>query len=298
VIEAAIVVARLLQYAGAAILFGAPLLFVYALPATGPAAASARGWPRPLVAWAALVLAVSSVVAIAAQASLFAGSWRDGLTGEALGAVVSSMDFGKAALARAGAAVLALVLLAVLHGRAAWLALASSGAVAAASLAWMGHAAASEASGHLVADVIHALAASAWIGALVALLATAGERGGTAARRAALHRALLCFSAVGPALVAALVLTGLVNAWALVGPGELTALPSTAYGRALMVKLALFAAMLALAVANRWRFTALAAQPGASLGPLRRSLALETGAGLAVLATVAWLGTQVPPAGA
>jgi putative copper resistance protein D len=171
---------------------------------------------------------------------------------------------------------------------------AGAGAVAAASLAWMGHAAASESTAHLVADAIHALAAAAWIGALVALVALAGER--SSASRAALHRALLRFSAVGPALVAAIVLSGRANAWVLVGPDNFAALPATPYGRALLVKLALFAAMLALAGANRFRLTARAAQPGASLAPLRRSLALETSAGLAVMATVAWLGTQVPPA--
>lgn len=287
-IEAAIVAARLLQYAGASVLFGSSLLLLAALPAE-----SARSWPRPLLAWAAALLALASVAAIAAQASLFAGSWRDGLTGEALGAVVSSMDFGKAAVVRAGAAVLALVLLTVLR-RGAWLAVAAMGAVAAVSLAWMGHAAASESTAHLVADAVHALAAAGWVGALVALLAMAGER--SSASRAALHRALLKFSAIGPALVATIVLTGLVNAWVLVGPDNLGGLPSTPYGRALIIKLVLFAAMLALAAANRFRFTALAAGAGSSLRPLRRSLALETGAGLAVLATVAWLGTQVPPA--
>ncbi len=290
-IEAAILAARLLQYAGAATLFGSSLFMAYALPAAGPA----RAWPRPLLAWAAAVLAAASVAAIAAQASLFAGSWRDGLTGEALGAVIASMDFGRAAVARAGAALLALALLAVLgRGRGTWLAVAGTGAAAAASLAWMGHAAASESTTHLVADAIHALAAAGWIGALVALVALAGER--SSASRAALHRALLRFSAVGPALVAAIVLTGVVNAWVLVGPDELAAPPTTPYGRALLLKLALFAAMLALAARNRWRLTALAGQSGTSLAPLRRSLALETVAGFAVLATVAWLGTQVPPA--
>jgi putative copper resistance protein D len=288
VIEAAIVVARALQYAGASILFGSALFHLYALPAP-------RVWSRPLLASAAAVLAVASVAAVAAQASLFAGSWSDGLTREAIGAVLSSMAFGKAAVVRAAAALLALALLAVLRGRTAWVAGAVTGAVAAASLAWMGHAAASESLVHLIGDAIHAVAAAAWIGALVALLALSAKRGDDAGR-AVLHRALLRFSAIGPALVAAIMLSGLLNAWVLVGPDHVTALSETGYGRALLVKLALFAAMLALAAANRFRLTKLAARPGASLGPLRRSLALETGAGLMVLAAVAWLGTQVPPA--
>src|SRR5690606_19072303 len=138
-LEAAVLAVRFLQYAGAAILFGAPLFFVYALPAGTPAP---RG-SRALVGGAAALLAAASALAIAAQASLFAGSIAGGLTSEALGAVVTYMAFGKAALVRAGAALVALGLLLVLpRGRRGWLAVAAAGAVAAASLGWMGHAAA------------------------------------------------------------------------------------------------------------------------------------------------------------
>ncbi|HEY6814960.1 MAG TPA: copper homeostasis membrane protein CopD [Croceibacterium sp.] len=301
-IEAAILVARLLQYLGAAILFGSSLFFLYALPPTGPAAASVRGWARPLLVGAAVILAASSAGAVAAQASLFAGSWSDGLTREAIGAVVSSMDFGKAAVVRLGAAMAALALLIALpRGRAAWSAAAGAGAVASASLAWMGHAAATEgpwAAPHRVADAIHALAAAAWIGALVVLLRMASERGAGSVQHTALRSALLRFSVVGPLLVTAIVLTGFVNAWVLVGPGGIGALAATPYGLTLLLKLALFAAMVALAAANRFLFTALTAQPGLSLGPLRLSLALETAAGFAVLGVVARLGTLVPPTAA
>ena len=281
---------RFLQYAGAAILFGAPLFFVYALPAGTPAP---RG-SRALVGGAAALLAAASALAIAAQASLFAGSIAGGLTSEALGAVVTYMAFGKAALVRAGAALVALGLLLVLpRGRRGWLAVAAAGAVAAASLGWMGHAAASEgslAAVHLVADGLHVLAACAWLGALAAFVLLARD----GARRAELHSALRTFSAMGPALIALLVLSGLVNAWILVGPDSIADLFRTAYGRVLLAKLALFAGMLLLAVANRYRHTPAVADE-APLGPVRRSLAAEMGIGLAVLALVAWLGTLAPP---
>ncbi len=281
---------RFLQYAGAAILFGAPLFFVYALPAGTPAP---RG-SRALVGGAAALLAAASALAIAAQASLFAGSIAGGLTSEALGAVVTYMAFGKAALVRAGAALVALGLLLVLpRGRRGWLAVAAAGAVAAASLGWMGHAAASEgslAAVHLVADGLHVLAACAWLGSLAAFVLLARD----GARRAELHSALRTFSAMGPALIALLVLSGLVNAWILVGPDSIADLFRTAYGRVLLAKLALFAGMLLLAVANRYRHTPAVADE-APLGPVRRSLAAEMGIGLAVLALVAWLGTLAPP---
>jgi putative copper resistance protein D len=284
-LEAAVIAARLLQYFGAAIVFGSPLFFVYALRGQAP-----RG-SRGLVAGACVVLTMASLLAVAAQASLFAGSFARGVTGESIGAVVSYMPLGKAALVRAGAAALALVLVL----RRAWIGATVPGAVAAASLAWLGHAAATEgplATLHLVSDALHALAACAWIGALAGFVLLMRDR---QTSREVLHAALLRFSALGPWLVALLVFTGFINGWVLVGPSHLGEILSTEYGRVLLAKLALFAAMLLLAAKNRFRHTAPVAV-GAPLDALRSSLALETSAGLGVLALVAWLGTLAPPA--
>jgi putative copper resistance protein D len=289
-LETTVLAVRFLQYAGAAVLFGAPLFFVYAL---APGQRAPRG-SRAMVICAAVLLAVASALAIAAQASLFAGSIAGGLSTEALGAVVEYMAFGKAALVRACAALLALALLLVSpRGRPGWMAVTAAGAVAAASLGWMGHAAASEgalAAVHLAADILHVLAACAWLGALAAFVLLARDGG----RRADLYSALRTFSAMGPALIALLVLSGLANAWILVGPDHIGDLVRTAYGRVLLAKLALFVGMLLLAAANRYRHTPAVAD-GAPLGSVRRSLAGEAGIGLAVLALVAWLGTLAPP---
>ena len=69
------------------------------------------------------------------------------------------------------------------------------------------------------------------------------------------HRALHGFGTVGTIVVAALVITGLINAWLLVGPDNISALRTTFYGRLLLAKLALFAAMLGFAALNRFRLT-------------------------------------------
>lgn len=293
-LEAAIVAARLLQYTGATVLFGSSLFFVYALPAEGPGSARETRWTRPLLLASAVVLALGSLLAIAAQASLFAGSFREGLATGALGDVVRYMDLGKAAVVRTGAAVLAMfALTAIARGRSAWLTAAAFGAIAAASLAWMGHAAASDGPSrpvHLVSDVLHVLAACAWLGALAAFVPLVLG----AQPRKTLLAALRRFSAIGPLLVAVLVLTGAVNSWVLVGIENLGTLAQTPYGRVLLAKLGLFAVMLALAAANRLRHThALAG--GAPLSAIRWSLAVEAGAGLGVLGLVAWLGTLAPP---
>lgn len=298
-IEPAIVVTRWLQYSGAAVLFGLPLFLIYA----GSAAGSGLRSRKILAATAALV-AVASLMAIGLQASLFGESLSDGFSPEAFTNIVAYMSLGKAALVRAVAAGLALVLLAAgSPGRPLWLATAALGGVAAASLAWMGHGAATEGTAgtvHLAADIVHCLAAGIWVGFLLGFtmsLAVASDR----AAFAALHRALAGFASIGTVLVALLLATGLVNAWFLVGPAPPSALLSTPYGRWLALKIALFLAMLGLAAANRFILTPrLAAQvdgtgPLPSLAALRRSVALETALGVGILALVAWLGTLAPP---
>ena len=289
-LEAAIVAVRLLQYGGAMVLFGSSLFFVYAAPAL---------WPRRLLVCAAALLALSSLLAIGAQASLFAGSLAAGFTGEALGAVVSSMDLGKAAVVRSVAAALALVMLFAPEIRLTRPAVIGLAAVATASLAWMGHGAAGENPLQLAADIIHALAAAIWLGALAGFVVLLRQR----TELARLHGALRRFSQIGIPLVAVLVLSGFANSWFLVGPDHLTGLATTPYGRVLLAKLALFAGMLVLAARNRNRHTPaiaadLAASPGnpAAIARLRRSILTETALGLGVLAAVAWLGTLPPPA--
>jgi copper resistance protein D len=187
-LESALIVARLLQYLGAAVLFGSSLFFVYALPASGPGSAQASR-----LAWlptaGAGVLGVSALLGLAAQASVLAGSFAEGLTAEAIGAVVAYMDLGKAAVVRMLAAVAALACLVLLAPRrSTWVAAGSLGAIATASLAWMGHAAATEgqlATVHLTSDVVHVLAAGLWIGALAVFLPLllAGDRARPNVRR-------------------------------------------------------------------------------------------------------------------
>lgn len=74
----------------------------------------------------------------------------------------------------------------------------------------------------------------------------------------------------------------------------------TPYGKLLIIKLLLFVGMLALAGLNRWRLTpglGIAIRNGdtaSAIIGLRRSLLVEGGAALAILALVAWLGTLDP----
>lgn len=191
--------------------------------------------------------------------------------------------------------------------RARWLpVVVASSAVALASLAWTGHGSVGERMpgwGHLGADILHLIASSAWVGALVGLILLVSR---PVARIDSehldlTHRALHGFGAVGTIVVATIVVTGLINSWFMVGIGNVATLATTLYGQLLLAKLALFAVMLALAALNRFHLTPsfersiAAADHRGALGTLRRSLAAETACVTVILALVAWLGTLAPP---
>jgi len=178
--------------------------------------------------------------------------------------------------------------------------------VALGSIAWTGHGAAGDGlvgAGHLIADIAHLLAVGVWLGALagfVALLFAAGSAYSSdqlSIAAAALRR----FAFTGSIAVAAIVLTGLVNSVLLFDITRPGLIISSPYGELLMVKLGLFTAMLALAATNRFRLTPALTQAigtgetSAALAALRRSLAVESGTAIGILALVAWLGTLAPP---
>jgi len=294
VIEAAVIVLRLFQYAAGSILMGSALFVLYALPRQN----SRPSWAKPLLAAAALSLTVSALASYLAQTALLAGSWHDALAADALGAVLS-ISLGKAVLVRAGAAALAALMLIVARpGRPSWVTSAALGTAAVVTFGWMGHGADGVPWLQLIGDIVHVLAAATWIGALVAFLfvmRSATEPSNITVLQEALRR----FSAGGVPLVALLVLSGLINSWFLVGVDNVASLLATGYGRLLSLKVALFAGMLGLAALNRNRHTpAIERTHGepAAIRTLRRSVALEFALGLSVLAAVAWLGTLAPPA--
>lgn len=214
--------------------------------------------------------------------------------------VLTRTTFGLVADLRLALALLLAAALAFASATAASRTIALAGAAALlASLAWSGHAAGTVGLAgplHLAADALHLLAAGAWIGGLVPLalvLASARHDGEWAAFAAKIVRR---FSLMGIVSVATLVATGAVNAWFLVGSWR--ALTGTGYGRLLLVKLGLFAALLALAAVNRLHLTPRLASPAPAqaraLHLLVRSCMMEIALGALVFAVVGALGTLHP----
>jgi|APAra7269097235_1048549.scaffolds.fasta_scaffold00107_41 putative copper resistance protein D len=303
--ETAIVLLRWAQYAASFVLMGGALFSVYALPAQGLSSAAALGWPRRLLTGAGALLAVTSLVGLFLQTANVAGSFSAAVDPATLVSVLTEMAMGASSLARALAAMLSVVLLLGLRpGRSTWLLASALGAITTASMAWMGHGAASEGRDgviHLSADILHLMAAAVWIGALAFFAGLAVQRPLGEDRLRDFHSALAGFSGVGSAVVAMLVASGLVNSWFLVGPSGWPALATSLYGQLLVLKLAVFVAMALVAAANRFRLTpALRAglddpgQANAALAHLRRSLLLEFGAALTLALLVAWLGRLAP----
>jgi putative copper resistance protein D len=255
------------------------------------------------VAWISLTIAVvSGVIWILLQAAAMSGlSLKEAMAGDVLSAVVNETQFGVVSEIRL---VLAIILAGCLMvDRLAplrWPGLASALGLIAA-IAWTGHAG----SGvgelgvlQLAADVLHLIAAAAWLGGLVslALLLAAARHHDALAWASVARDATRRFSTLGIVSVGTILATGMVNSWILVG--SLHALTVTEYGRLLMLKIALFAAMLLIAGVNRfWLTPRLALRSGIEPRALRRLVrnsTIEIALGLAIFAIVGALGTMHP----
>lgn len=263
---------------------------------------------RPWLLGTGLLALLLSGIAIALLAAAMAGTPPWPIDREAIGLLLSASATGTAWKVRMVALVVAAIaaLMAARRTMPLGLVALSSGA-GLATLAWTGHGAMDEGTTgwvHLTADILHLLSAGAWGGALLGLglLVTRPSHRTDAAHLTLTHRALHGFGAVGTIIVGTIVITGLLNAWLLVGFAKLPRLGATLYGQLLIAKLALFAVMLGLASLNRFRLTPTFKQSIASgdyrgaLSTLRWSLAFETTCVVSIMGLVAWLGTLAPPA--
>lgn len=170
----------------------------------------------------------------------------------------------------------------------------------AGSLAWAGHAAATEGfdgTVHLGSDALHLVAAGTWLGALwpLAILLGWARRAGDPASAVIAHQATRRFSILGIISVAAILVSGVVNTYEILGTLAISI--GTDYNRLLLMKIGLFVAMLALAAFNRQRLTPRLSSEGDRMRALRqleRNSLTEVGLGLLILGIVAVLG-RIPP---
>jgi putative copper resistance protein D len=300
---AALVASRFIHYGAVTVLFGAALfpLYAYREPDEEPAAL-ARHRVRWMASAAAAAL-LSGLLWLAFSTAGMTGDAADAVSPAAIWTVVSEMAFGRIWAARMVLALVILVAVLASDGRRRGLIAGLTGGLL-ASIALTGHAQAQAGAArivHILADGLHLIAAGAWLGALVAIgdLVRWAARAGVN-ERLVLAKAVRRFSRIGYGAVAALIGSGLVNAAFLVG--SLGGLVGGVYGRVLLVKLGLFAAMLVFAAVNRlWISPALDAPHDIHSAPpwlirLRRNVIAEQALGALVLAAVALMGILAPPA--
>lgn len=300
------VTVRTALYVDLMLLFGLPLFGLYSLRRAERQSVLPF---RALIAGLAVLGLALSALGIAALTAAMAGVSLSGIDRETLSMVITQTSIGTAWQVRTAALLMTLGFAWAAGqrtGAASFAVMTGAAGIALASLAWTGHGAASEGRGglvHLWADIFHLLAAGAWIGGIAAFgwLLLRPVAAMTEDHLRLSHRALDRFSVIGSIVVGVIVASGLVNSYMLVGPMHVLELPFTRYGQLLLIKLALFAAMVALAAANRFRLTpaletALAHGDAVSaVAALRRSMAWEAGAALAILGLVAWMGMLAPP---
>jgi putative copper resistance protein D len=272
-------------------------------------------WTLRCTRWSAVAGVVSGLAWLALVAAQMSGTpIGQALSRAAFTTVLADTHFGQVSQFRLIDIVLllvyAIVLLQARRNYAPWR--HAGGAIVAASslasIAWLGHAAATERAVrwlHLTCDAVHLLAAGGWLGALVALawLSRSSARDHPKALRDVTAAAAARFSLLGIACVGGLVITGIGNAWFLMK--SLSALLDTPYGRILLLKLALFAGMLGIAIVNRQILTprlVRAARNGDEHAGsvlhrrLQRNISAETALGILVVLLVGALGITQPGA--
>jgi copper resistance protein D len=259
---------------------------------------SSPGFRRLALIMMAVMVAAFAIWLPIQAASMSGGEVVSSIFDGTLGTVLFSTRFGHVWIAR-------LVLIAVaiaalfwerLRGAPIVAALAANGALAMNAAA--GHAGASEGLDgaiQLGGDMLHLLAVGAWLGGLLpfAWMMTRYNRVAGADLGEA-YEATQRFSLLGLVCVGVILATGSINSWFLVG--SVPALIGTDYGQLLLIKIALFVVIVAIATVNRLRLTPLVRE-GSRKGllALRRNAVGETVLGAAIVGIVAVLGT-LPPA--
>jgi putative copper resistance protein D len=307
-IDLGLVAARLLHYAAMTTLAGVSFFPLYAYAFAEPKKLSRRRQAVLLPASAAALL--SGLLWFVFSVANMSGAWADVADHEVLWTVLNETTFGGVWMARM---LLAVLIVGVTAGRPSRMGIAGRDLVTAflaavllASLAGTGHAQIEEGWTkivHIASDAAHLLAAGAWLGGLVPLgFILLDYSRGDREPIVDVDRVLMRFSSMGYVAVATLIVSGLVNSWFLVG--SVSSLLRTPYGQILLGKLALFAAMLALAAANRfWLVPRLiktredSGEPAGWLGRLRYHVVGEQFLGLMVLLAVSVLGTMRPAVG-
>jgi len=275
-------------------LFGTLVFLTLVAPAAvAEAAKEAPHLQRQLLRVARISAVLALIVGIAwiaVESAVIAGAGSVAMTLQALPVVALRTQFGQWLLVRG---VLLLAVTPLLRPRRA----GNAGAAVLAAMAlalqpMLGHAGAlggSLGTTLIISEILHLLAAGAWLGGLLPLFITLGTLPHNAAATACRN-----FTPVG--LSAVLVLGGTATVQVTEFMGGVPGLFGTGYGHIALVKLGLFAVLLALAAINRLALTDRLAgtAPDTARRHMRVSVATEAVLGTLVVLTAGLLASHAP----
>jgi copper resistance protein D len=289
----ALVVCRFAHFAATMLLFGASA-FMSALAPAGLARELAAPARRMIIA-AFVVAALSGVAWLALEAAQMGDGWADMLSPDVVRAVAFDTEFGRVWLCRL--ALLLIVAGALAIGRRdRFGVIALTAALLLASLGLIGHATMQTGpigTLHRFNQAVHLLAAGAWLGSLAPLALCLRRGDGDARRCADVAATLRGFSGLGYIAVALVLATGVVNTALTLGAWPTD--PSSPYQRLLVAKIAIVAAMVAIALFNRCVLAPrIAMESRAALRALTIACLVEIALGLVALALVSLFATQAP----
>jgi copper transport protein len=198
--------------------------------------------------------------------------WGWGWIAQVTAAVIAAIGFR---VARSGAST-------------GWVVAGFAGVILAFTPAVSGHAAAVDSMGLLpfIADGLHVLGAAGWLGSLFFLIAAGVPAAMQTDAAPAIKLLVAAFSPAALAFAAVTVISGVFAAWLHVG--HWSALWESAYGRVLLVKLAVLTGLFATGAYN-WRFVQPALGSASATRKLRVSANVELTISLLVLLVTAIL---------
>lgn len=299
--EGPIIAVRFGLFAIEGLLLGVPLFGLYALRAPERSQLPFRAW-LILLGLGAVAL---NILGFALLVATMSGTSIDAIDPDFARSILLTAPVGWAFVLRLTVTVLALGLaMLALASRTSMLASVTAfSSVALASLAWNGHGVATEGAlawPHLIADIVHLLAAGVWLGAIACLLYMVVRPKASLADLIIAQRCLKGFGVVGSIVVALLIVTGMINGFAILGDQSLGPGIGSTYIVLMGSKLALFALMLALAALHRFRLVPAVeratdhADKAMVIRRIRSSMLVELAAAVVILGLVAWLGTLEP----
>jgi copper resistance protein D len=289
--DEALILCRVLHFTACMALFGVSAFLAMVTP---NCLAEFVALPFVRLAAATIVaIFITTVAWLFLEAGAMGDGWVDVLSPNTVSIVLLETEFGRVWRWRLGfAAVLLALLAARRHGQ--WRVTASWSALLLTSLGFVGHGAMKDGiEGWLNrgSHALHLLAAGLWLGSLLPLLACLRLLEHPvfgASANLTLHR----FSRLGYVAVAAVLVTGVANTWLVlqVWPVDFW----SPYQALLLAKIGFIAAMIGLAIVNRFVLTPrLPADPKAAL-PMRINTGAEVVLGFGAVLLVSIFGMLAP----